>query len=1297
MKIKKLLVLAALMLTGNSVWAVDGNVWVIPAFPEIPEVTQFTSYEAVTTPEDGAAKAVYLYNVASHLFYSSGNNWGTHASIISADNSNNAVPTGECIRGSLVYFLSTSEAVAKGADVVELKTWVYKFNEFRSAFGGNSGVGDCWTDNNGRDDRFWKVTDAGNQTYRISNVKNFTNFFLGWDPKAADTRLSLLDPAAPEVGVDWKLVPADAYEAWLASVTEDKYQAILDWQTARATYNAAMVLKETLEKAEAINASVADQLAVYNNTESTLEQLQNATAKVEEAIVARTKELEQEGLPSATGSNPKSATTYIINPDFKTSVTNGWTAASGTDNFGANGGKENAELYDKAKFDVSQTISGLPNGVYAVGVNAFYRAGSSVESYKHFVANDEQSRYAKVYADNGTDIQTSPLANPFKGALKEQPSVGTWAQDEGKTLYIPNNMIAAEYCMHTLGLYANKVFNTVENGTLRIGVKKDEHLGADWAIFDDFSLTYYGAGADAYQVWCDDALAGYDATVAEGTLCSGVVRQALVDAITGKTATNKDEVLANIAAAEAAQKALSDNISMWSVWQDSIKIGQNYMEEYFEDDDDAVLDAVDNLMEYVDEEEGAYKEILAQHNLDNAALRAELDKLNDLVSNLLLAVKSKIKPGDDVTKFLTNPDFADGETGWTGWRTIDSTKWPAGSKVMPKVSNSCAEAFSSATFDLYQEISNAPVGVYEISVQGFYRYGRGDNAWNYYQAQEEPYVQKGGAPVYVYMNDKRTPFNNVYDVESQGMEFYKSIAEVDAETNEPKMNETLGVYIWKSGVPYGVQNVTSAAPEKFYPDGMAAAELVFNQGLYTYTASSLLAKKGDVLRIGVKGSTVAPNEADCWAIFDNFKLTYKGFDIEFVKPMLEETIADATKALNDKKFGTDLRSTLEEKLAAAEAALGGSDGLAMFNAAAELVAIDIDASVALFEKLEKALLDFEAVLNNQYGICSDATIGEGWQLQGEVSDALESNRLTDAQAQEYIDKMEKFTPQLYIPDGMMDATDEKPVEVTSLITNPTFDTNRDGWTATGSAGNSRAAEAMCEVWRTSNTNTIYQDLKDLPAGTYELQVQGVYRFGWADNDFKTYEADANAHNNASLFAEVDGTRLGSKLPRMYTLGQEYVTTPEEETAEDGTVTVKYPVEAGMIWAKLDTANVKGIVYPDQLTPIASNFEGGSGVQIPYTSVTFKVGEEGKARIGIVIDYEQDGDWTVWDNFKLIYYGANSQKELTGVNGVTTETATVVRTEIYNLAGARVNNARGLAILKQTMSDGTTRVKKVIVK
>ncbi len=67
-------------------------------------------------------------------------------------------------------------------------------------------------------------------------------------------------------------------------------------------------------------------------------------------------------------------------------------------------------------------------------------------------------------------------------------------------------MIAAEYYMHTLDLYDNSLFVAVGEGQeLTIGVKKSTTINEDWAIFDDFSLTFYGNSSDAVDMYMANA------------------------------------------------------------------------------------------------------------------------------------------------------------------------------------------------------------------------------------------------------------------------------------------------------------------------------------------------------------------------------------------------------------------------------------------------------------------------------------------------------------------------------------------------------------------------------------------------------------------------------------------------------------------------------------------------------------------------------------------------------------------------------------------------------------------------
>ena len=106
----------------------------------------------------------------------------------------------------------------------------------------------------------------------------------------------------------------------------------------------------------------------------------------------------------------------------------------------------------------------------------------------------------------------------------------------------------------------------------------------------------------------------------------------------------------------------------------------------------------------------------------------------------------------------------------------------------------------------------------------------------------------------------------------------------------------------------------------------------------------------------------------------------------------------------------------------------------------------------------------------------------------------------------------------------------------------------------------------------------------------------------------------------------------------------------------------------------------------QKTDDAFNYSGNQ--------VIFKVGDDGKARIGIKKSETLENDWTLWTNWKLTYFGTNSTKEPS--LGISTAAGNrLVKTEYFSLSGTRVKSGRGLVIVKQTMSDGRVRVIKKV--
>lgn len=78
------------------------------------------------------------------------------------------------------------------------------------------------------------------------------------------------------------------------------------------------------------------------------------------------------------------------------------------------------------------------------------------------------------------------------------------------------------------------------------------------------------------------------------------------------------------------------------------------------------------------------------------------------------AIDNAITAGTDVTeKYLVNADF-EAKNGWTSQHASGGNVNYGGNSK-----NHCFEAYNNSNFDVYQEVSDAPVGVYTISVAGF--------------------------------------------------------------------------------------------------------------------------------------------------------------------------------------------------------------------------------------------------------------------------------------------------------------------------------------------------------------------------------------------------------------------------------------------------------------------------------------------------------------------------------------------------------------------------------------------------
>ena len=954
----------------------------------------------------------------------------------------------------------------------------------------------------------------------------------------------------------------------------------------------------------------------------------------------------------------------IVNAHFDNAdATTGWSG----DAFGRGGTvSDGAEHYSK-NYDTYQKITGLTPGIYAIGVYGYYRAGNyGGDAENHWLANDEASKYAKLYGKVGDAYYEKPIVSVMSGAQAENQNAGDMAvtytdpeTQEPVTVYVPNTMATADYYFHTLKQYANQLFVAVdEAGELIIGVKKTSQIGGDWSMFDDFSLTYYGAGADAYQMMLDEALKNYgDITIDEGVVYTEAYLTAYQESLKGeKVAATQADVDRIFGAIDGAYQALQKNIALWKEWKET---AQNAFEKYVVNDKYQYCESVWELADLV-EPSGEYEEILDAHDWTNEEIEASIAYIKELIAKLVEEQKTAIKEGDDVTYMLVNPDFESGvqrgaadpnkntgdygtAVGWHADKKANGnfTPGPADKDNDPTV-NHAFESWHCWDFDLWQEVENAPEGVYVINVQGYVR-----NETNGHVRDYDPSI----IPIKLYMNNSTANFPDVFSEQVPEDKY-------DENGNLPVIES----WSWSDN----------------YPNSMGAAGLCFDWGMYKVQTYGLV-KKGDNMRIGVKGKM----NGDWWCIWDNFQLTYEGYNAEFVEPALDEALAQISL---DKPMGKTVyeqASTLNDKAAEAKAS---KDGRTMFQMLADItdVAAAITESVTLFTRLNAANETFQEAI--QYGT-NEIEKATAQALHDKIDAGVMNHEFDDEEVYGLLELIAKLTTRVNLPENMADASDANEVECTAAIVNPTYaDYNDNGWT--GGAGGTDGGNMNAEMF--NKTFNYYQTIMGLDAGTYAVSVQGYFRHGTATEDYKDFIENGNKNSYAYLYAVGANDTVSVPMHR----------EASQAVPTDAATADELPID--WVFAAEPVDGVGGMMVPNMMSTAAEAFMGDEQYNYAGNRVIVKVGSDGKLTIGLIKKENYANDWVIWSNWQLFYYGPNSSKNESdnamGISSLDADAQQAAKVEFFSMNGARLSApGKGIVIMRQTMSDGTVKVRKLIVK
>ncbi len=1153
---------------------------------------------------DGATN-FYLYNPGTQGFALGANNYNTRASVSQAE----GYVWKAALEDADNNYVSLNDSVERDNSNKPC-TWGW-----RKMFTDNAQA--VYVDNNnGANANTWQIIANGDGSFRITNTavlgENAETLYLG--ALTGETVCNLYADGTEGANLDWYAVSVDDYK----KLVEARGTVI-------EKFNASVPLLAMLKEADAAGVpNLAQYEAIYANEESTVEELSEAVVAVKKAIT--------DYLASqATAEEPVDLSANIVNGTFDTvGDFTGWSGSS----FGAGGTTSTcAERYNM-NYDTWQQIDNLPNGVYALTVQGYYRPGSTEDAYTAF--KNGTNKYAQIYAANiksgedaKNDTLAAPVKNPFDGITAEDNSVTEdallYTNTAGENFYLPNNMKqAVDY--FNAGYYNNSVMFPVTEGSVKIGVKKDTKVGnTDWSIYDNFKIKYYGNGADAYKLWNADFIKNAK-TYSESDQITKSVLAAYNEVLANSAAgTTYEEVMANMKAINDAQKAISENATAW----------ENYLEEVaaaqiIADDENYYGDDVFDLADYLDVDA---KAIRRSKTLSTEDIIAETAKLKEMKEN---AIQNSIKPGADMTKLLSDPDFSQGGKGWT-------KKAASGGNVAFDARAKCAEGWNNADFDIYQTVEKAPVGAYKITVQGFYRRGRGDNAWNlYFNADGTQKADIPESPAYAYCNDMKTPLPNVFE--------YKVAKDAN----------------------YYTGDFYTSADDYCYPNNMADAGLAFDQGAYTIETSGIVAKEGDALRIGMKGNTT--QEGDSWAIFTRFKLTFMADDVDILKSSIDKTI-EGVKL--EQTMGTDVKAELTAAITAAQQAANGTDGKEMRLKLNDLLQAvnNVDESVSLFTSLQTSAEDFSTFLGTVEGYP---------ELVAEANTYVESldiENMTDAEANAAITKIAEYRHQLSLPVGWENATDDAPVDMTSLLASPSFEkegvNSIAGWqNTTGyNFGNNDTQKAALALEFYDKNFDLYQDV-EVPNGTYQVTAMAFNRAGGLAADV-TAVTEGTA-SKALLYAKSGENEVTKPIEHIATVENFGASSEKLGQGDESTFT----------GADGNTYNV-----PNDMVSSVAYFGQGRY----YNGVTIKV-TDGKLRLGIRQADKVSGSWVIMDDFKLTYFGTDSKKEEGGFTDVDAiELAPeVAKVEVYSVNGMKLNAMqKGVNILVITDKDGNVTTKTVI--
>ena len=785
------------------------------------------------------------------------------------------------------------------------------------------------------------------------------------------------------------------------------------------------------------------------------------------------------------------------------------------------------------------------------------------------------------------------------------------------------------------------MFEVKEGESVNFGLKL-ENTTANWLFVDEFQVDYYGA--DAQMMYLLDMQSV--ASDAQGTAETAQAYQRYIDTVNKlaeegmnmTTDASKEEILALKAKIQEAVAVMNASAAKYAELQTLNDEIQNFLAE-----GGNATDALQALLDDCGDGSTLDDQIVGDRSLDNDQIDEYMGKLK---TELDLSRKQSIVAGTDLTYMLQNPTFDSGKDGWTGATVVDGN-W-----------KNC-ESYQG-TFDMYQEFVAPQDGVYEISAQAMQRV-----TWN-----------EGTATAHENGSEDITAVLYANNIESKfASPFTYGVTESEKADNEYKYTTPDGEEVYIPNSMKGFANACEKNPEAYK------------------TTVTILLKAGETVRMGVRETKRPSANAGDWAIWDNFSMKFLGGDQAAIAQVSGPVIEQGT-ALFGSKMNAEVRATLE----AAISDLKENGSIKTINAAADAIAA-ANTSIQAYQTLGTAVESAQTRYDNNEAVykTSDEAKAVFSAAKASADAAYNNGTVADADVPAAIQALNEAVTKYVIYDNAKLASKDNHVDISNVLVNNDFATmDQTGWTVKkGNIGfqagnNVEAAEFFnCDF-------DLKQKIVGLPAGTYYLKSKAFYRTGsnpsaFADEDetVKSYEVNENAF---LYFATSDATYDATEALKPIAACQ-IAEGNLNEYAHQGSTD-------GMVKYVEGATSEENLWIPNNMITAQAFFKSEQ-VGSKYETEPLKIVYDGKSEfyIGAYKDVKVTNDWTIIKNFTLEYAGYDPNEPVTAIKDIENAAGnTTMGTKIYNAAGMLIGKLqRGINVVVTTLSDGSKKVSKIIMK